>query len=180
MSNKLLEKLKAIQEGASIDDLDEIMDDTLDDIGDDEFSELFDDVENSDLLSEMAIAIIEAEIGPDKISNFLTENTGMLVRDKLLTEDAVAGKSYVVLSPQARRQRAINIMKLKMARDAGDQRYKKIVIARKLIKELLEKIRNDAKYKKAESIVRKMKFKVVQNPEAVAAMKRAGAVKLST
>ena len=178
MTDELRKRLLAIQEGAG----DDIAADEVP-AGDDEFDDLSDDLTGDDLLgdadlmSEVTLSIIESEIGADKLQAFITENAQMLVRDKLLTESSI-GKSYMVLSPDARRKKAIDIMKLRMARDAGDSRYKKIVVARKLLTSLLGKIRVDPKYKKAESIVKRMKFKIIQNPQAVAAMKRADAVKL--
>jgi hypothetical protein len=171
-----LKRLEQIREGA-IEDPDLDTDDLKDDEDDDEIIELLDDDIDEEILSEVTLSIIEAEVGPENLQAFITENAAMLERDKILTPGTI-GKSYIVLSPAARRRRAINILKLKMARDSGDPRYKKLVVARKLAKSLLMKIRNDGKYKKAEAIIKKMRFKIVRNPEAVAAMKKASKVKL--
>lgn len=168
MNEEIKRKLRAIQEGAILEDASDDADD-LDDLDLDDLDE--------DLIAEATLALLEAELGPEAMPSFMAENATMLVRDKLLTED-VAGKSYIVLSPEARRQKAINIMKLNMAKSAGDPRYKKLVLARAMVKKLLEGIRGDSRYAKAEAIVRKQHFTIVSNPEAVAAMNRSKKLKL--
>jgi hypothetical protein len=171
MSDELKRKLRLIQEGS----MSLKTEDSMDQLGDIDL-----DIDNldPDFLAEMTIMLVEAEIGADKMPQFMTESAGMMVRDQLLTED-VTGKSYIVLSPQARRQKAINLMKLRMAREANDPRYKRLVIARQLVRSLLEHIRTDARYRGAEAIVRKLHFKLISNPEAAAAMKRAQSMKLA-
>jgi hypothetical protein len=173
----VLAHLRAIQEGAYVaeaTDTDYEDDITGEDVDDDalDFDE-FDD----ELMAEATMALLEAEIGPDGMQAFLAEHGSMFIRDQLLTEDA-ASKSYVVLSPEARRQKAINLMKIRMAKAAGDPAYRKVVAARMILKKYLTQIRSNSRYAKAEQIVRRQRFKLVQNPEAKAAMIKASRVKL--
>jgi hypothetical protein len=169
MKEELQKRLRAIQEGAITEGAG-----STDDDGDIDFN--LDDMDD-EFLAEVNLAILESEIGSERMAQFITEAAGDLVRDQLLTEDVV-GKSYIVLSPQARRQKAINLLKLRMAREANDPRYKKLIIARKLVKSLLIQIRKDGRYNKAETIIRKQHFKIVSNPAAASAMKRAQQLKL--
>lgn len=179
----LKEKLRLIQEGAYVaeatdtdyedDDLD---DDDLDGDGDGDDALDFDEFDD-ELMAEATLALLEAEIGVEGMQAFLAEHGSTFVRDQLLTED-VAGKSYVVLSPAARRQKAINLMKIRMAKAAGDPAYRKVVAARMILKKYLTMIRTNSRYAKAEQIVRRQRFKVVQNPEAKAALAKASRVKL--
>lgn len=178
MSDELKRILKNIQEGAVDNTDDDSLTESSDSVSDDDIEDDDDMDDISDeMMAEVTLAILETDIGIEKMDAFMTENAEMFVRDKLLTEDVV-GKSFMVLSPQARRQKAINILKLRMARDAGDPRYRKLVVTRKLAKSLLEKIRADGRYHKAEQIIRKQRFKIIQNPQAAAAVKRAATMKL--
>jgi len=175
---KLQRKLRMIQEGIILESDDDDEDEELDLDDDDLDIEDLDDLElDEDLLAEVNLAIIESEVGSEQMPSFLAEHAHVFVRDQLLTEDVV-GKSYIVLSPKARRQRAINLLKLRMARKAADPRYRKLVIARKFVKRMLGKIRGDSRYKKAETIVRRQRFKIINNPAAVAAFKKAQTMKL--
>ena len=172
-------KLAAIQEGSYVPEDDSTGE--LDCGDDDEFCDL--DEFDEDMLEAVMIGIIQDEVG-EKAPVFIQENAGMLIRDKILTEEAVAGavggKSYVILSPEARKKKYLNMLKIRMARDAADPIYKKAVVVRKLLASLLDKIRNNPKYKtKAEQIVRKMKFRFINNPEAMAALRKSQQTKLA-
>jgi len=182
-SKGVLDKLRLIQEG-NIEEIEtdpeELLNDEDKNLEDDNVMNSDDFAMNDEFLSEVNLAILRHELNistDDTMRKFLTENHDMLIRDKILTENAL-NQSFISLSPMARRAKAVNLLKLKMAKQAGDPRYRKAVRLRALWKRLLDQIRNDSRYKKAETIISRQQFRIVRNPEAIAAVQKFKSVKL--
>mgnify|MGYP001255383292 CR=1 FL=1 len=133
-----------------------------------------------EMISEATIvAIYEAahDHAMEIVKQYLTESGHELVRDGLLTENAM-GQSFVVLSRESQRSKAERLLRMQMARKAGDPRYFKIASYRRKIKQLTREIHNDSRYNEARTIVMKRQFRYVPDPKALAAKRTQGAMRL--
>jgi len=165
MSDTLKERLRTLLEGtAAVQENDELEQDQQDEpIGEDVITE--------DMISEATVAAIyeAAQTYAFEIAQeFLTENAHTLIRDGLLSENAM-GQSFVVLSRQSQRSKAERLLRMQMAKKAGDPRYYKIAALRRIIKRLTAEIHNDSRYNEARTIVMKRQFKQVPDASALAA-----------
>jgi len=152
-------------------------DDTLENDTDDNEIAVNDD----EFMAEVNYAILYEAFAlnnEQEFKQYLIENHSSLIADKILTENQMT-KSYISLSPMARKQKAVNLLKLRMAKQAKDTRYIKAVRLRAAYKRLLDQIRSDSRYKIAETIINKQQFRIVSNPSAAAASQMSKRFKLS-
>jgi hypothetical protein len=138
------------------------------------------DAVTDDMMAEATVAMIletTQAYALEAARDFITENAHLLVRDGLLTE-AVAGQSFMVLSREAQRNKAENLLKMQMARKAGDPRYMKVAALRRTIKRLTAELHNDSRYNEAKTIVMKRQFRYAPDANAISAKRTQGQLKL--
>jgi len=174
MADTLKDRLRAFLEGTH-----EVAVKTNDNVADDQ-EPIGEDCVTEDMKAEATIAsIVEMaqNYALELAAEFIKENAHILVRDGLLTEN-VAGQSFVVLSRESQRSKAERLLRMQMAKKAGDPRYFKIAALRRRIKQLTKEIHNDSRYSEARSIVMKRELRKMPNAAQLSAKGTFGSRKL--